>query len=53
MAVVKHDCERRPDRGHVTFTGVDADGELRECPSCSCEVAIDPSANKVIHVEAR
>lgn len=55
MAVVKHDCDRgyRAGEGQITYTGVDEDGELRECPRCMCEVAIDPRCDKVIHVEAR
>ncbi|UPV73189.1 hypothetical protein M0R89_11585 [Halorussus limi] len=53
MAVVKATCDRRPGRGTITFTGVDSDGELRECPSCGCEVAVDPEADAVMHVEAR
>jgi len=56
MPVVKAECDRR-DRGggEITYTGVDPDGELRNCPDCGCEVAVDPQAGdggKVIHVEA-
>ena len=55
MAVVRADCDRgyRDGKGPICYTGVDPDGELRECPRCSCEVAIDPNADKVLHVEAR
>jgi len=55
MPVVKAECDRRDPGGEITYTGVDPDGELRNCPDCGCEVAVDPQAGdggKVIHVEA-
>jgi len=51
MPVVKTTCPRRDRGGVITYTGVDSDGELRECPDCSCEVAVDPEADEVLHVE--
>lgn len=51
MAVVKSACERRDDRS-VIYTGVDSDGELRDCPGCGCPVAVDPRCDEVLHVEA-
>lgn len=51
MPVVTASCPRRDRAGEITFTGVDPDGELRECPDCSCEVAVDPRCDEVLHVE--
>lgn len=51
MAVVSATCPRRERGGRITFTAVDEDGELRMCPDCSCEVAVDPQADEVLHVE--
>ncbi|RKS82172.1 hypothetical protein BDK61_1472 [Haloarcula quadrata] len=52
MPVVSATCPRRERVGRITFTAVDPDGELRTCPDCSCEVAVDPVADEVLHVEA-
>jgi len=51
MAVVSTTCDRRDRPGEVIYTGVDPDGELRDCPDCGCEVAVDPTAGEVLHVE--
>lgn len=51
MSVVSATCPRRDRPGKVTFTGVDADGELRDCPDCGGRVAVDPDADEVLHVE--
>jgi len=51
MAVVKTTCPRRDRGGVITYTGVDSDGELRECPDCSSKVAVDPAAGEALHVE--
>ncbi|ELZ96450.1 hypothetical protein C440_04863 [Haloferax mucosum ATCC BAA-1512] len=50
MSVVKATCERRGGR-RVVYTGVDDDGELRDCAACGCEVAVDPRCDEVLHVE--
>jgi hypothetical protein len=52
MAVVSTTCERSSRDGQITYTGVDPGGELRECPGCCCEVAVDPRVDEVLHVEA-
>lgn len=52
MSVVTASCPRRDRAGEIVFTGVGEDGELRECPDCNCEVAVDPAADEVLHVEA-
>lgn len=52
MPVVTSSCPRRDRGGDIVFTGVSEDGELRECPDCSSEVAVDPAADEVLHVEA-
>lgn len=52
MAVISATCPRRERGGKVTFTGVDVDGELRDCPDCGGRVAVDPDAREVLHVEA-
>ncbi|MBP2251260.1 ATP:corrinoid adenosyltransferase [Halarchaeum solikamskense] len=51
MTVVSATCPRRDRSGEIVFTGVSEDGELRECPDCSSEVAVDPRCNEVLHVE--
>ncbi|WP_135821248.1 hypothetical protein [Halostella litorea] len=35
----------------ITYTGVDPDGEHRECPACMQEVDIDPVEGEVTHVD--
>ena len=50
MPVVKSRCERR--ERNVVYTGVDAEGEIRYCPGCGCEVVVDPSAGDVPHLKA-
>lgn len=52
MPVVETTCPRRDRTGEIIFTGISEDGELRDCPDCGCEVAVDPAADKVLHVEA-
>ncbi|ESP88366.1 hypothetical protein [Candidatus Halobonum tyrrellensis] len=52
MPVVKTTCPRRDRTGEITYTGVDPNGELRECPDCSGEVAVDPRCDEVLHVES-
>lgn len=51
MAVVSTTCDRSSRDGQITYTGVDPDGELREYPGCSCEVAVDPRVDEILHVE--
>lgn len=51
MQVVKTTCDRRDRGGEIVFTGVSEDGELRECPDCGTEVAVDPEAGEILHVE--
>ncbi|WP_367176116.1 hypothetical protein [Haloarcula rubripromontorii] len=50
MSVVKAVCERRDGR-RLVYTGVDEGGELRDCAACGSEVAVDPQADAVLHVE--
>jgi len=52
MPVVHANCDRRDRGGEIVFTGVDPAGEIRECPDCNCEVAVDPQCDEVLHVEA-
>lgn len=52
MAVVTGSCPRRDRPGETTYTGVDADGELRDCADCGGRIAVDPDADEVLHVEA-
>ncbi|MDS0277356.1 hypothetical protein NDI85_06090 [Halomicroarcula sp. S1AR25-4] len=52
MPVVTASCPRRDRGGEIVFTGVDPDGELRDCPDCGAEVAVDPDVGEVLHVEA-
>ena len=51
MPVVHANCDRRDRGGEIVFTGVDRSGELRNCPDCGAEVAVDPEADEVLHVE--
>jgi len=51
MPVVSATCPRRDRGGRVTYTGVDPDGELRDCPECGGRVAVDPDAGEGLHVE--
>lgn len=51
MAVVEAECDRRGWGGEVVYTGVEEDGELRDCPDCGGRVAVDPRADEVLHVE--
>jgi len=52
MAIISTTCERSSRDGQATYTGVDPDEELRECPGCCCKVAIDPRVGEILHVEA-
>lgn len=47
MAVVKSECGGT----NVCYTGVDEDGEQRDCARCMRTVEIDPEKDSVQHVE--
>jgi len=46
MAVVASECEGR----RVTYTGVDEDGEIRDCARCMDPVEINPDEETVTHL---
>lgn len=46
MAVVASTCGDR----RVAYTGVDEDGEIRECARCMEPVRIDPDEETVTHL---
>ena len=46
MAVVASECEGR----RVTYTGVNEDGEIRDCARCMEPVEINPDEETVTHL---
>jgi hypothetical protein len=51
MPVVHANRNRRDRDSEIVFTGVDRSGELRNSPDCGAELAVDPEADGVLHVE--
>lgn len=52
MAILQDECGRSSREGvkDTAYTGVDPDGEIRECAECDLKVKLDPEAGKVVHL---